>query len=128
MEIERSGEVYADFVVPHLHQGARLVDVGCGSGALTLGLASLVGRVIGVDADSEAAIAAQHSAKSRGIRNADFVAGDALSLPLASASADVVFGHSVLEAVTRPGQAITEMVRTLRAGGVLAVATSSTTD
>ncbi len=45
-----------------------------------------------------------------------------MSLPLASASADVVFGHSVLEAVTRPGQAITEMVRTLRAGGVFAVA------
>ena len=41
----------AGYLIPHLRPGQRVLDVGCGPGTITIGLARLVapGDVVGID-------------------------------------------------------------------------------
>jgi hypothetical protein len=47
----RSAAIYADFLVPHLTEAARLLDCGCGAGSIAIGLATHARRVVGLDLD-----------------------------------------------------------------------------
>jgi len=118
----RNAAVYADFLAPHLRSNTLLLDVGCGSGELSLDLAASVRQVTGIDLDRDEVDLARQAAKQAAILNADFEVGDAYRLGFASDSYDVVFGHSVLEALDRPTVALTEMWRVLKPGGIVAVA------
>ena len=40
----RSAGEYADFVLPSIGSGDRVLDVGCGPGSITIGLAQVAGR------------------------------------------------------------------------------------
>lgn len=44
---DRPAEVYADFFLPYLSAESSVLDVGCGNGALTIGLAGTAGHVTG---------------------------------------------------------------------------------
>ena len=48
---DRSAAQYADFVLPAIGRGDRVLDVGCGPGSITLGLAQAAGHVTGIDVD-----------------------------------------------------------------------------
>jgi ubiquinone/menaquinone biosynthesis C-methylase UbiE len=97
------------------------VDVACGPGTLTFPLAARVGRVIGVDITPAMIESARAEAARKGLQNIDFILGDASSLPLAGASADIVTcGYSVHH-IPEPSRALTEMARILRPGGRLAI-------
>jgi SAM-dependent methyltransferase len=85
MALPRSAQVYADFLLPHLSPATRLLDVGCGSGELSLGLATEVGWLTGVDADPEEITAARARAGVSGVPNADFEVGDVYALAAAGA-------------------------------------------
>ena len=47
----RSVETHAQFLLPHLKPSLRLLDIGCGPGTISIGLAKAVapGEVIAVD-------------------------------------------------------------------------------
>jgi SAM-dependent methyltransferase len=122
MAQSRSAQVYADFLLPHLTTEMHLIDVGCGSGELSLELAAEVRYLTGVDGDRAEVELARSSAEASSTSNAAFTVGDAYALPLPDSEADAVFGHSVLEALDRPAEAISEMSRVLKRNGVVAVA------
>jgi SAM-dependent methyltransferase len=122
MAPSRSAQVYADFLLPHLHHDTHLIDVGCGSGELSLELAAEVRQLTGIDGDRAEVELARSSAEESSTSNAVFVVGDAYALPLPDSQADAVFGHSVLEALDRPAEALSEMSRVLKRNGVVAVA------
>lgn len=122
MPSTRSDDVYADFLLPHLTTEMHLVDVGCGSGELSLELAAEVGHLTGIDDDPAEIELARTAAEASSSSNADFTVGDAYSLPLPDNEADAVFGHSVLEALERPAEALAEMSRVLKRSGVVAIA------
>lgn len=100
-----------------------LLDVGCGPGSITRGLAEHLapGEVIGVDLAGEALEAARQDAASRSIVNLRYEEASVYDLPFADASFDVVFAHQVLQHLGEPLTAIREMLRVLRAGGLIAV-------
>jgi SAM-dependent methyltransferase len=119
----RTAENSAAYLLPHLADGARVLDVGSGPGTITLDLARRVrpGEVIGVDASAEVVAQANGLAESERAVNASFVTGDAYALEFPDDHFDVVHAHQVLQHLGRPVDALREWRRVLRPGGVLAV-------
>jgi ubiquinone/menaquinone biosynthesis C-methylase UbiE len=119
----RTAEEAAAFLLPELRPGMRLLDVGCGPGSITRGLAERLtpGLVIGLDLSADTLIAAREDAIARGLANLEYHEGSAYDLPFADASFDVVFAHQVLQHLREPGTALEEMLRVVRPGGLIAV-------
>lgn len=84
----------------------RVLDVGCGTGELTRVLAAETGadgRVVGLDADASLlAVAREH---------APVVRGDAVSLPFAADSFDLVVCQALLVNLPDPAAAVGEFAR-----------------
>jgi len=113
----------AAYLLGHLEAGMDLLDVGCGPGTITLDLAELVapGRVLGIDASADVVAQADELRRERGVPNVSFRVDDVYGLGLEDASFDVVHAHQVLQHLSDPVAALTEMRRVLRPGGVVAV-------
>ncbi len=102
---------------------AWLLDVGTGTARLPLSLfrhLDFKGRVVGLDASRDMLEVA--AAKTVFFAESLYlVQNDVSVLPIASGSCDAVTGIEVLEFLPNPKQALKEMVRVLRPGGVLVV-------
>ncbi|MEM7049296.1 MAG: methyltransferase domain-containing protein [Acidobacteriota bacterium] len=103
-----------------LPTGARVLDVGCGTGAESARLATHGLRTIGMDLS----IGLLAAARSRGGAKPDgpaLSAGDALELPFSDASFDGCRTERVLQHVADPARAVAELVRVCRRGGRVAI-------
>jgi SAM-dependent methyltransferase len=118
----RTAENSAAYLLPHLTAGMTLLDVGSGPGTLTADLATRVapGRVTAAEPDEAVLRLAREEAARRGVANVDFVAADVHALRLPDAAFDVVHAHQVLQHVADPVQALREMRRVCRPGGLVA--------
>jgi SAM-dependent methyltransferase len=117
----RTAAQHAEFFVPHLRPGMQVLDVGCGPGSITLGLAERVapGRVVGIDLQPSQVEQARGLALMRGAANVHFEVADIYDLPFADGVFDAVLAHGVLMHLGKPVPALQQMHRVLRAGGVL---------
>jgi SAM-dependent methyltransferase len=107
-----------------LRRGMRIVDVGCGSGELLEPLQAAIdgdGSVIGVD------LAWAHVRAARAQRPTSIliVQADALRLPLAPVSADLVWCMNTINHLREPAAAIAQLHGLLRPGGRIALAQSA---
>jgi ubiquinone/menaquinone biosynthesis C-methylase UbiE len=120
---QRTAAVDAAFFLPHLWRGARVLDVGCGPGSITVGLAETVapGKVIGVDCEPLQIERAAALAEGRALTNLHFEVASAYELPYPDASFDAVFAHFLLGNLHEPVRAMREFRRVLRQGGVAGV-------
>ena len=103
-----------------LPPGATVVDVGCGAGMdlmLAAGAVGPGGRAIGVDMTESMADQARAAAGALGFTQVDVRAGDALDLPVESASADFVITNGVLNLAPDKGRAFGEVFRVLKPDG-----------
>lgn len=103
--------------------GQRLIDVGCGDGALS-GVAwrKLRAEVTGID-PSEAAIRhAREQFSERGM-NGNFMVGSAYATGVPDESFDAAVCADVIEHVGEPERLLREIHRILRPGGVLVLTT-----
>ena len=118
----RTARDSAGYLLPFLEPGTRLLDVGFGPGTITLDLAEAVapGEVIGVENTSAPIDVARANAEARGDARTRFELGDVMSLPFDDDSFDVVHAHQVLQHLTDPVGALTEMARVCRPGGYVA--------
>jgi ubiquinone/menaquinone biosynthesis C-methylase UbiE len=102
--------------------GKRIVDVGCGEGALSRFLAGEGAQVVGLDPAADKIEAAARAATAEGSA-ADFRVGGGESLPFEDGSLDVVLYSNSLHHVSldamRP--ALQEAARVLKPGGLLYV-------
>lgn len=119
----RTAEKQAAFVLPYLRPGMDLLDIGCGPGSITLGLAQAVapGRVTGIDHDPEHISAARALAAERGRSNVAFRTGDALSLPWDEPIFDAAFENDVFTHLSGDAvRAAKEVCRVIKPGGLFA--------
>ncbi|MER7812890.1 class I SAM-dependent methyltransferase [Streptomyces sp900116325] len=112
----------AAYLIGELRPGMAVLDVGCGPGTITADLAALVapGRVTAVDTSREILDRAAEVAAERGLDNIEFTTADVHDLDFPDDSFDVVHAHQVLQHVGDPVQALREMRRVCRPGGIVA--------
>ncbi|MFV0524506.1 MAG: methyltransferase domain-containing protein [Acidimicrobiales bacterium] len=116
----RTVENSAAYLEPHLQPGQRLLDVGCGPGSITAGLAGRVADVTAVDNAPAVVAEAVRHAHEQGVGNARFAVGDIYGLDFADGAFDVVHAHQVLQHLTDPVAALVEMRRVCAPGGIVA--------
>jgi len=110
--------------VAELHEGERVLDLGSGGGIDVLLSARRVGpsrRAIGLDMTDEMLALAQRNAAAAGITNAEFVRGTIESIPLPSASVDVVISNCVINLAADKPAVFREIARVLRPGGRMGI-------
>ena len=101
--------------------GEIVIDVGAGSGIVSLELAARVapgGRVFAVDRSETLLAHARAAARAAGVGHAvDCRVADGRALPFGQAAFDAACAHWVLAHVDEPGAVIAEMKRVTRRGG-----------
>lgn len=127
----RTAESEAAFLLPYIKKTDRILDVGCGPGSITAGLAKLTteGSTIGIDISTTVLEKARaHAAKSNiSIKDPGslvFEEGNILHhLSYPDDSFDIVFASQLfghLPPPDMPLQALSEIRRVLKPGGILA--------
>lgn len=118
---QRTAETDAAYLLPHLRPGMRILDVGCGPGSISVGLAAAVapGEFHGLDMAQTQIDTATSAAQKAGLVNAQFRVGDVMALPFPDGHFDVVHCHAVLMHIPDTGSALREMNRVLKSGGIL---------
>lgn len=129
----RTAETSAAFLLPHLRPDAKILDIGCGPGTITTSLAKYIpkGSIIGTDYSSEVVADAQKrleeliagataDAESGVAARCKFEVASVFELPYPDDSFDVVYCHQMLLHLPDPANALKEMRRVCKPGGLVA--------
>ena len=116
----RTAENSAAYLLPHLHSGMDLLDVGCGPGTITIDLArrTAPGKTVGIDSATAVIDQARAAAPDDAV---EFRVADLMAIEFPDGAFDVVHAHQVLQHVPDPVGALREMGRVCRPGGLVAV-------
>ncbi|GAC77542.1 SAM-dependent methyltransferases [Moesziomyces antarcticus T-34] len=129
----RTAETSAAFLLPHLKSDAKILDVGCGPGTITTSLAGYVpeGSIVGTDYSEDVVAQAQKrlerlrdesnsEAQRLAADRCRFEVASVFELPFADESFDVVYCHQMLLHLPKPVDALKEMRRVCKRGGIVA--------
>ena len=101
-------------------EGSRALDIGCGEGKFTRGLAQTFADVKGIDVKANKIAEAQAAAAAEGVK-VTFQTASGEAIPDADGSFDTVIFSNSLHHMPSPAKALAEALRVLKRGGVLYV-------
>ncbi|MBG6059993.1 2-polyprenyl-3-methyl-5-hydroxy-6-metoxy-1,4-benzoquinol methylase [Cryobacterium sp. MP_M5] len=117
----RTAENSAAYLLPKLRHEDTLLDVGAGAGTITADFAGLVTEVTATEIGTAELELARATAAGRGVTNIDFQVADVNALEFSDNTFDVTHAHQVLQHIADPIQALREMARVTKPGGIVAV-------
>ena len=100
----------------------RWIDVACGPGLITRGVAPRVREAIGVDLTPAMIDVARREAEAEELENVRFEVGDATALSHPDATFDGAVTRFSLHHIPLPGRVVAEMARVVRPGGHVVIA------
>ncbi|MEA9726720.1 class I SAM-dependent methyltransferase [Xanthomonas campestris pv. raphani] len=103
------------------HRNGRLLDLGCGAGHVSFQLAPLMDEVVAYDLSADMLNVVAATAAERGLTQVRTLQGVAERLPFESGSMDVVVSRYSAHHWSDLGQALREVRRVLRPGGIAAL-------
>lgn len=110
-------------IMSSIKQNSKVLDLGCGSGRFSVGLAQAGFDVSGLDITPQAIDAAILKAKESGLNNAKFYVGDMSEIPFADDTFDYVFcprfSINAVSTFYRRKKAVEEMIRVVKSGGTV---------
>jgi ubiquinone/menaquinone biosynthesis C-methylase UbiE len=101
----------------------RVLEIGCGTGIMTLGVAPHVKAVVATDIAPAMIAVAQNKAARRGVTNVEFYTYDGYALPYEPQTFEAVLLFNVLHFVKEPARILQEAHRLLKPSGYLISAT-----
>jgi ubiquinone/menaquinone biosynthesis C-methylase UbiE len=107
---------WADLLEGLLPQAGRVLDIGCGTGSLSVLAAQKGHEVVGLDGSSEMLRRARQKAGSAGL-DIDFVQGDAAVPPASLGSFEAILGRHILWALPDRAAALRRWTQLLIDGG-----------
>ena len=110
----------AAYLLPHLRHTDQLLDIGAGPGTITAGFANSVAQVTATEVGERELDLSRATIAARGLVNVGFSVQDVHHLTFQNGSFDVTHAHQVLQHVADPIQALREMARVTRPGGLVA--------
>ena len=105
-----------------LAQGMRVADIGCGTGLVSLWIATQVGdrgSVAGVDMSGEQLRIAEKNAAAAGLTNVSFQEASAYETKLPRGQFDLVYSRFLMCHLADPAKALSEMRALLKPDGIL---------
>lgn len=119
----RNKQPFGDWIVSHYHlqSGERILELGCGTGSMWAGVVLPHDCHVTLTDLSEGMLAAAR--QNTGHLTADYAVCDAMALPYADASFDVVIANMMLYHVPDIPRALREIRRVLKPGGRFYAAT-----
>ncbi len=114
-------EEIARYFLERLKPGWRVLDLGCGPGFVTMGVAKAVapGELYGVDIEPSQIEMARKLARDHNCENALFQVADVVDLPFEDGFFDAVHCNDILAYVPDTAAALAEARRVLKPGGLL---------
>ena len=94
-----------------------VLEIGCGTGIVTLGVTPYARRVVGTDISPEMITVAQAKAEREGVTNVAFRVGDGYHHPDADGTFDVVLLFNLLHVVKEQESILWKARRLLKPGG-----------
>jgi len=122
-----AGPSLFDFPIP---PGARVLELGCGSGKTLSSLLKTEGKITAIDSSPAAIALCRGMALARNRHDAELLVADACSLPFPDSSFDFIVAFHVLEHLLEKDREIaaSEIRRVLAKGGKAFVQAFSTND
>ena len=115
LSIEKSKKV--------LESDYRVLEIACGTGIISLGIADKVNSVVGVDISPKMISIAKEKAIRLSVNNADFQIADGYYLQYKDNTFDAILLFNVVHIVKEPDTILTEAYRLLKPNGYLITAT-----
>lgn len=119
----RSAKDQCAYLLPDIKPGMNILDVGCGPGSITADFAELVGKtgsVIGVDINEHQLKSAYQLSEKRQLKNIHFNYANIMELPFDDQTFDLCHTSGVLCQINDPLNALIELKRVTKPGGLIA--------
>jgi SAM-dependent methyltransferase len=122
-DINLSGYEQHLLTAANISTGESVLDVGCGTGPTTRNAALLAvgGTSVGIDLSPAMIAQARRRTREQGLRNVDFIVGDAQIYPFDPSSVDVAVSRMGTLFFGDPGMAFHNIRRALRPNGRIAI-------
>lgn len=109
---------FKDLLIGKIKPSFTVLDLGCGSGELTLNLSYLCKKIVGLDISREYIRTAKQDKSKRKVKNVSFLVAEATKIPFKKDTFDLVY--SSRGPLSANADFMRESLRVLKPGGLLA--------